>query len=318
MSLKPLLSIVTPTYNEEQNLPVLYEELKKSLLPVEDRYRWEWIMVDDHSVDNGYQVFREWAAQDDRLKGVRLSRNCGAHDAVKAGLQECTGDFAVVMAADLQDPPAVIPQLLEEQEKGSQIVWAVRSQRKGVKISTLVFSRLYYWMMRRFLGVQLPPMGADFFLIERLVIEGFLQFKEHNVDIHTVLCSMGFRQSYIPCVKEARLHGTSGWTFSRKLKVVVDSITAFTFAPIRAMVYVGFLTALLGFSYGALIVTRYFHGTPVQGWSSLMVVILFLGGMQMCMLGTLGEYTWRTLDESRARPRYFIEDRTPHRHPEAP
>jgi dolichol-phosphate mannosyltransferase len=168
--------------------------------------------------------------------------------------------------------------------------------------------------MRRLVGVQLPPSGADFFLVDRKVLEAFLQFNENNVGVHAIMSSLGFRQGYIEYVKEARLHGVSGWTFAKKLKLVIDSVTGFTYAPIRAMVYCGFFIALLGFLYGSLIVWRSIEdpqGSPVQGWSSTMVVILFLGGVQMGMLGILGEYVWRALDESRARPRFFVEDRTP-------
>ena len=153
-------------------------------------------------------------------------------------------------------------------------------------------------------------MGADFFLVDRQVAEAFSHFREANVSILALITWMGFRQVVIPYDKEARLHGRSGWDLKKKLKLVVDSVTSFSYLPIRFMSYLGFVVAFLGFVYAGVVILNALHGGLVQGWSSLMVVVLVVGGLQMLMMGMLGEYLWRALDESRRRPRYIVEATT--------
>ena len=165
--------------------------------------------------------------------------------------------------------------------------------------------------MRHVVGLkEMPPTGADFFLLDRQVLDAFLEFKESNVSVLALISWMGFRQETITYDKQARLYGHSGWTLKKKLKLLVDSITSFTYLPIRIMSYVGFLVAFAGFVYAGIVITNALSGHPVEGWSSLMVVILVVGGIQMLMMGVLGEYLWRALDESRRRPRYLIEAMT--------
>ena len=300
----PELSIVTPAHNEEDNLPLLYEALCEHLAD----FDWEWILVDDHSSDQTLAVFSRLAAGDARLKGLRFSRNFGSHKALICGLREARGEAAIILAADLQDPPQVIPQLHAAWKAGDQVVWAVRKGRPGEKVSNLAFGRLYYWIMRRFVGLtNMPATGADFFLADRRVLDALAQFRENNVSLFALIGSLGFRHGHIDYVKEARQHGRSSWTFAKKFKLVLDSIIAFTYLPIRYMMAFGSLVGLGGFLYSLFVVYNYVHGSPSQGWSSLMVVVLMLGGMQMMMLGVLGEYIWRTLDESRARPLYLVE-----------
>jgi polyisoprenyl-phosphate glycosyltransferase len=301
-----LLSIVTPAYNEAANLPLLYQALAAVL---DSRgIAWEWVVVDDHSSDGTFAAASEIAAARPGVRVVRFARNFGSHTAIACGLHHAVGDCAAVMAADLQDPPATLVDLIDKWKSGSQVVWAVRGHRKGEKASTLGFSRLYYWLMRRIAGLsEMPGEGADFLLIDRVVIDAFRQFPETNVSILALITWMGFRQNSIVYTKQARLHGSSGWSLEKKLKLVVDSITSFTYLPIRLMTYAGFLTAMAGFLYAGWVLVNAWFGKPSQGWTSLMVVVLVVGGMQMLMMGTLGEYLWRTLDESRRRPRYFIE-----------
>jgi dolichol-phosphate mannosyltransferase len=303
----PMLSIVTPAYNEARNLPILYEQIQQALaaLPIS----WEWIVVDDHSTDDTFAFIRRIADQDQRVGGIRFSRNFGSHAAIACGLRQARGGCVIVMAADLQDPPETIPQLLDHWQRGSQVVWAVRAARAGETAGTRGFARLYYGLMRRTTALKnLPPTGADFFLLDRVPVEAINAIDERNSSLLLLLTWMGFRQSFIFYTKQPRLHGQSGWSFRKKLKLVVDSLTAFTYMPIRLMTYVGCITALLGFVYAAVVILNALVGTPVQGYPSLMVAIITFSGIQMLMLGVLGEYLWRALDESRRRPRYLIED----------
>ena len=309
MNEKPgmLLSIVTPAFNEETNLPLFHGQLKAALDPI--GAEWEWIVVDDHSPDGTWATLRELAAREPRLKAVRLARNSGSHTALACGLQQARGDCAVVLAADLQDPPETLPALLEKWRAGAKIVWAVREGREGESAATKGFARLYYGIMRRFVGIsEMPATGADFFLLDRRVIDVLNVFKEANVSLMALLTWMGFKQDRIMYVKQARQHGRSGWNMEKKLKLVVDSVTAFTYKPIRFMSYAGFAVALAGFFYALVVVVNALVGKPSPGWSSLMIVLLLVGGLQMLMMGVLGEYVWRALDEARNRPRFIVED----------
>lgn len=298
------LSVVTPAFNEAASLPALYARLRAVL----GDGAWEWIVVDDHSTDGTFAAVQDLAQADARVRGVRLARNAGSHTAITCGIRLTTGDATVVMAADLQDPPETIPQLVAKWRAGAQVVWAVRAAREGEPSAKLGFSRLYYALMRHVVGMKdMPGTGADFFLVDRRVAAALREFPESNVSLFALLTWMGYRQDRQLYVKEARRHGRSGWSLRKKMKLVVDSVTSFSYLPIRAMSAAGCAMAATGFLYALVVVANALVGRPAQGWSSLMAVVLVIGGIQMLMLGVLGEYLWRTLDEARRRPRYLVE-----------
>lgn len=306
---KRRISIVTPAYNEARNLPLLGERIRAVMARLS--WDWEWVIVDDHSSDDTFGVICALAGEDTRIRGIRLARNSGAHIALTCALHEARGECALALAADMQDPPETIPQLLDQWQAGFQVVWAARSERLGETAQRQRTSRLYYWIMRRVVGLKdIPPMGADFFLVDISVLTEFRRFREANVSILALITWMGFRQTSIAYAKQARLHGDSGWTLRKKLKLFVDSITGFSYLPVRFMSYLGVGIAMLGFLYALVLVFNAFFGAPPQGWTSLLVVVLVLGGTQMVMMGVLGEYLWRALDESRQRPLYLIENTT--------
>ncbi|MDZ4345693.1 MAG: glycosyltransferase family 2 protein, partial [Candidatus Binatia bacterium] len=266
---------------------------------------------DDHSSDGTFRVMTDLARNRPQIRAIRFSRNFGSHAAVMSGLDRATGSCVVIMAADLQDPPEVVPELLAQWRAGAQVVWAVRGRREGEKASTVGFARVYYFVMRHVVGLkEMPPTGADFFLIDRVVVNALQEFNENNASLFALITWMGFRQVSITYDKQARLYGRSGWSFKKKIKLVIDSITSFTFLPIRLMSYIGLIVAVLGFIYAGMVIANAFAGRPPEGWSSLMIVVLIVGGIQMLMMGVLGEYLWRALDESRRRPRYLIEAST--------
>ena len=301
------LSLVIAAYNEELNLPRLYERIVKldwRALDVE----LELVFVDDHSRDRTLQVLRQLAASDPRVKWLRFSRNFGSHKAFTAGLKFATGDCAVILAADLQDPPETVPQLLAQWRAGAKVVWAVRGERPGETFATRLFSRVYYQLMRRYAVAEMPETGADFLLMDRLVLDALKAAPERNTSLLALIQWMGFEQAQITYTKEARVAGVSKWTLSKRIKLAVDSFVSFSYAPIRLMSGFGFLFALLGFLYALLLaVRRVVYGAPIEGWTSLICVVLVVSGVQLIMLGVLGEYLWRTFDESRRRPRYIIE-----------
>ncbi len=305
-----LTSVVTPAFNEAQNLPVLYERLAATMAAL--GLDWEWVVVDDHSSDGSFEVLTRLAARDPRVRGLRFARNCGSHTALACGLHHAAGACVVALAADLQDPPEIIAELLAEWRQGAQIVWAGRRDRPGETAATLAFSRLYHRLMRSVGGLDgMPASGADCFLLDRTVVDAFARFRETHTSILALLGWMGFRQATVLYDKAPRLHGTSGWTLAKKLRLVIDSVTSFSAAPIRMMSYGGVAVAGLGAVLAGHMVLQAIVGTPVAGWSAVLIAVLLLAGVQMVMLGTLGEYLWRALAETRRRPQYLIERATP-------
>ena len=303
------LSVVVAAFNEEGNLPLLYARvcaLDWAALGMEP----EFVFVDDHSRDRTPEILARLAAADPRVKVLRFSKNFGSHKAFTAGLEHCSGHAAVILAADLQDPPEAIPQLVSKWKEGAKVVWAERDGREGESLITKLLSRLYYQLMRRFAEVQPPAKGADFLLADRIVVEELRAAPEKHTSLLSLIQWMGFDQAHILYTKAPRLSGRSNWTLSKKLKLAVDSFVSFSYVPVRLASACGLLFAFSGFAYAAVIAIRAISlGSPVQGWSSLMCVLLIVSGVQLVMLGVLGEYLWRTFDEARRRPRYIIEKR---------
>jgi len=303
------LSVVVAAYNEEGNLPLLHARVLALDWPALGLVP-EFVFVDDHSNDRTPVILRELAARDPRVKVLRFSKNFGSHKAFTAGLEHATGDVAVILAADLQDPPETIPALVAKWRAGAKVVWAVRAARAGESTSTKFFSRLYWQLMRRYSDVQPPKEGADYLLVDRCVLEVLRTSPEKHTSLLSLIQWMGFTQDSISYVKQERHSGRSKWTLRKKLKLAIDSFVSFSYLPIRVMSVTGFIFALTGFVYALAVAIRAtFYGSPVQGWPALMCAVLIVGGVQLVMLGVLGEYLWRTFDETRGRPRYIVEDR---------
>jgi dolichol-phosphate mannosyltransferase len=298
-----MISIVTPAFNEAANLPALYERLVAAMRDVGGD--WEWIVVDDHSRDETFAVIEALALRDARVRGFRLSRNSGSHVAITCGLHQVDADAAVMMAADLQDPPETLASMVARWRQGAQVVWATRRARPGDP-SHRGFAAVYYWMMRRLVGMtEMPARGADFFLVDRVVVDAFRRFSERNVSVLALITWLGFRQECVEYDKQPRLSGQSGWTLARKIKLVVDSITSFSGFPIRLCTYIGLM-----FLVGSLVLLLFAVALlPELGGGLLLVLSLIVGlaGFQLVALGIVGEYVWRALEETRRRPPYLIE-----------
>jgi polyisoprenyl-phosphate glycosyltransferase len=302
------LSVLTAFFIEAPNLPRLRERLDAVFahLDVEP----EIVLIDDHSTDESAGIARQWAEGDQRVSFIRLSRNCGSHAAFSAGLAKCRGDCAVLLAADLQDPPETIPQLLAKWREGYHVVWAVRGSRAGESWSTKFFARVYYWLMQRLGLPEMPATGADFLLVDRKIIDAYNQIHEKHTSFMAMILWLGFRQTSISYAKEARFAGRSKWTFRKKVKLFVDSVVSFSYAPIRFMSWFGFVLALLGFAYAIAVVIGRLSGYVVAGtgFAALMTVLLVGQGAILMAFGVVGEYLWRTFDEARGRPRYIFEE----------
>ncbi|HEY6362006.1 MAG TPA: glycosyltransferase family 2 protein [Vicinamibacterales bacterium] len=297
------LSIITPAFNEAVNLPLLHDRIAAVMARRQEE--WEWIIVDDHSSDGTFGVVEELVLRDPRIRGVRLARNSGSHVAIACGLHLAAGDAAALLVSDLQDPPELIAQMLDRWQNGAQVVWAVRRQRPG-QPQHKAFATVYYWMMRRLVGLAgMPARGADFFLIDRLVVDAFCRSADRNVSVFALITWLGFRQDSIEYDKQPRAHGRTGWTVARKVKLVVDSVVPFSDFPIRWCGYIGLglmtLAGLVGVSALFLL--------PTLGAGLLLVTALVLGlsGLQLLALSVVGQYAWRAVDEARRRPAYSIE-----------
>lgn len=309
MSNKKKLSIITAVYNEELNLQELYNRILAqnwNILNLE----LEIIFVDDHSTDNSLSIIKNLSHKDDRIKWIKLSKNFGSHKAFTAGLEIATGDAAVILASDLQDPPETIPKLVERWQKGAKIVWAVREKQVGESKINNWCSSLYYKLMKKYAIPELPETGADFFLVDKVVLDTLKSSKEKHISLMALIQWMGFTHDYILYKKQPRKAGVSKWNFWKKIKLFIDSFVAFSYMPIRVVSIMGFLFSIVGFSYALFLILRWLiFNVTVEGWTSLICVVLLSSGVQMIMLGIIGEYLWRTLEETRKRPRYIIEEK---------
>lgn len=302
------VSIVLPVFNEAGNLPEMRSRLAAVFAGLSG-HDLEVILVDDHSSDETPRICRAWAAEQAGVQYVRFARNFGSHAACLAGLERATGDVVLLMAADLQDPPEEIPNLLAQWNGGAQVVWAVRTARPGEPLAGKLGARIYYAVMRKMAKVSLPPSGADFAALDRRVVDAVLRCGELNTSLFALIAWMGFRQATVPYVKQARQRGRSGWTLRKKATLFVDSVVGFTFWPVRALSVLGLLMAATGTVYAAYLIYMKLTGQiTVAGWTGLMVLGLLGFGAVLAMLGVLGEYLWRTLQQVRARPRFLVEE----------
>lgn len=301
-----MLSVITPAFNEALNLPALYERLRAVFAA--EGLDWEWMIIDDHSSDATAEAIAALAQRDPRVRGLRFARNYGSHTAIFCGLDHVEGDAAVVLAADLQDPPEAIPDLVRRWRGGAQVVWAVRRRRIDESASTVGFARMYYFIMRRVVGLtQMPASGADFFLVDRDVITALRQFRERHVSVFALLAWIGFRQESVEYDKHPRSSGASGWTLRKKINLLSDSVTAFSDAPLRAGAAAGVVVLAGSATCAAAAFLGFGIGPLPPSWVLVLAAILGVGGLNLLMLGVVGEYLWRTLQESRRRPPYVVE-----------
>lgn len=300
-----LATIITPAYNEALNLQQMYEEISEALRELTD---WEWLIVDDHSQDGTYERAIELATRDSKVRCVRLSRNFGSHAAATCGFHHSRGDCAVLLAADLQDPPGVIPSLIQAWREGADVVWAIREAREGVPLVQRIVSRMYHSWMGKMAGLdRIPSQGSDFVLVDRKVLDALKEVSERNTSILGLIAWLGFHHRYIPYTKRERERGKSNWTLGLRIKLAADSLIAFSYMPMRLIIWFGLIVAGLGFAYSVFVFVGGLKGNPVPGWSSTMMAVLVLGGTQMIMIGVIGQYLWRALDEVRRRPLYVVE-----------
>jgi dolichol-phosphate mannosyltransferase len=304
---KKTISIVVPVYFNEPNLP----DTVPQLLAVGEKlseYNLELVFVDDGSKDQSLTILLDYQERfPQQIKVVKLTRNFGTMAALQAGLIVASGDCVGVIAADLQDPPELFLEMTRHWEDGVKAIFAVRSDREESFLQK-TFSNLYYALVRRFAVPGYPAGGFDFFLADRQVIDEVNKIHEKNTNLMTLVFWLGYQAVLIPYVRRKRTKGKSRWTLGKKIKLFVDTFASFSYFPIRLFSFLGIIYAILSFSYGVFIFIAWLtFGIEVQGWVPMMLVLTFTAGLQMTLLGILGEYLWRTLDESRGRPLFVID-----------
>jgi dolichol-phosphate mannosyltransferase len=303
-----VVSVVVPVYQNAASLPDLARRLRsiaESCRPIE----FEFVFVDDGSRDGSLDVLRELSRGDPRVRVLKLSRNFGSNAALLAGLGSAAGGAMVAIAADLQDPPELIPEMLDLWKGGRKVVLAARRHRDD-PVVTRVLAAGFYSLFRRFAIRSMPEKGFDFFLVDRHVRDLLVGIQENNAYLMGLILWLGFAPAVVHYDRARRepRYGSSAWTFWRKLKHFVDSFVAFSYTPLRLASLTGFLVVGLAFAYAALVLyLKLVRGFPVGGWASLMLVLLLVSGIQILMLGVLGEYLWRDLEETRRRPRFIVE-----------
>ena len=301
------LSIVIPVYYNEDNLRPLYADIKKKIIDVID-YDYEIVMVNDGSKDNSYHVMEELAKTDLHIRIISLSRNFGSHAAILCGLSYCTGDCAVVKAADLQEPTELILDMVNSWKKGNNVVLAVREDRKE-SLGQKLFANMYYWLVRKTALPQMPRGGFDVYLLDQKVIKVLENLDEKNSALTGQILWSGFKTDTIYYTRLAREIGTSKWTLKKKIRLVMDTLFSFSTLPISLVLGVG-VCSFLGAIIWAIVVLicKMTGGIPVSGWTTLFIFNLASFGIIMLTMGVLGEYLWRTFDASRNRPPYIIEE----------
>jgi glycosyltransferase involved in cell wall biosynthesis len=301
------ISIVVPIFWNESNIPYTVPRLLGLVNSLKDK-ETEIIFVDDGSGDHSLSMLLDERKKDPRIKIIKLSRNFGSMQAIAAGISKASGDAVGVITSDLQDPPELFVEMIKKWEEGSKVVMAVRVDRDESFLQK-TFATIFYRLLARFALKDYPAGGFDFFLVDKQIAAEISSIREKNTNIMSLVFWLGHERSSLSYVRQKRLHGQSRWTFTKKVKFFIDSFVAFSYAPVRTISGFGLIVALLSFLFGIYVISQAVFGKiPVQGYAALMVVTTFLLGLIMIMLGIIGEYLWRTLDEVRKRPPYVIDE----------
>lgn len=298
-------SIVAPVYNELNNLPEFYRRVRETMFA--GRETWELVLVDDGSTDGSTEAILALAQQDKHLRPVILARNFGHQVAITAGWDYARGEAVIILDADLQDPPEVIPELIAKWEAGYQVVYAVRTEREGETWFKKLTASLFYRVIFRITDVKIPVDTGDFRLMDRKVVDVLKTMRERHRFPRGMSAWVGFRQVGVPYKRAARYAGTTKYPFKKMLKLALNAITGFSYFPLQLATFFGFISAALAIiAIPVVIVMRLMGSQFFAGQASTLIAVLFLGGVQLISLGVLGEYLGRVYDEAKGRPLYII------------
>lgn len=300
------LSFVIPVYRNEGSLIPTFTKIKD--LVTKNKFEYELIFVNDGSDDNSFEELKELFKIDSNVKVLSFSRNFGQVAAVIAGLKEVTGDVAISMSADLQEPIELIEQMVQKWQEGNEIVICHRTDREDGFIANNT-SKIFYKLMK-YVNPKMPNGGFDFLLLDKKAVNVLNQIDERNRFFQGDVLWLGFNTAFIPYRRIKRAIGKSQWTLSKKIKYFIDGLLNTSYVPIRLMSFLGLCFSFVGFLYSLIIIySRFVNNTPFNGWAPIMILLLIIGGMIMVMLGIIGEYVWRAYDETRKRPIYIIKDK---------
>jgi glycosyltransferase involved in cell wall biosynthesis len=301
----PRLSIVVPIHNEQENLPELYHRIRQAMETWENSY--ELILVNDGSNDRSLDIIRSLHENDPRVKYLSLSRNFGHQVAITAGLDFASGEAVLVMDGDLQDPPELIPTLVTKWQEGFDVVYAVREEREETSPYRQFIYRIFYRLLRRLARVDIPLDAGDFRLMSRRVVESLKKMSERNRFVRGLTAWVGFKQTGISYIRPARHAGVTKYSWAKLWRLALDGLVSFSFIPLQLATWFGFVVSGLCALYTSyLFYVRIFSNSPPVGWTSIMVALLFLGGVQLLTLGIIGEYIGRIFDEVKQRPLYLV------------
>lgn len=306
-----LVSIIVPVYFNGATLADLLQRL--SALADRNRHHdFEFIFVDDGSKDDSYAVMKSLKALDPRLGLVKLSRNFGENAAILAGMSHAHGQCLGTISADLQEPPEAFDEMIRLWESGVKVVLAIRKNRDGDPFFTRVTATLFNWLFTKWVFKEFTPQGIGFMLVDRQVVDVLIACQERNAHLIGLTLWTGFDHQMVQYERATREQGKSRWSFTKKFKYFIDAFTAFSFYPLRMVSVTGIILAIFGALVAAYaIIDRILYGADIAGWTSLIVVILLVSGIQMIMMGVLSEYLWRTLDATRQRPIFVIDSIEP-------
>jgi polyisoprenyl-phosphate glycosyltransferase len=300
-------SIVVPVYNEEESLQDLVIRLREVMDSLDGSA--EVVLVDDGSKDGSYQLMVAANREDSRFKVLQLSRNFGHQVAITAGMDVASGQAVIVMDADLQDPPQVILEMAARWQEGYEVVYAVREKREGETLFKKTTATLFYSLLRRLAEIEQPVDVGDFRLVDRKALDAFLQMRESNRYVRGMFSWIGFRQVAVPYTRASRRAGRSKYPLRKMLRLASDGVVGFSTAPLRLAMAAGLLMAVAAVGYGVVAIALKLAGLPyVPGYASLLVTITFLSGVQLIVIGMVGQYVARIYDEARGRPLYLVRE----------
>jgi dolichol-phosphate mannosyltransferase len=301
-----MLSVVIPVYNEEHTLEMLVQRLKQTLESMAEP--WEVIFVNDGSMDRSSEMLRRFHAEDPRLKSVALSRNFGHQVAISCGLDFASGQAVVVMDGDLQDPPEILPDLVKRWREGWDVVYAVRQKRKENLFKRTGY-KAFYWLLKRVSYLDIPLDSGDFSLIDRRVVDLLKRMPERNRFVRGLRTWVGLRQTGFEYARAARYAGESKYSLAKLIRLAFDGLVSYSYVPLRLVSNLGFFVSLTALAYMTyLLFVRLLGDRTIQGWTSTVVIVLFLGGIQLMALGIIGEYIGRIFEEVKQRPHYVVAE----------
>jgi glycosyltransferase involved in cell wall biosynthesis len=300
-------SVVAPCYNEEGNLPELYRRVKEVMDQTDEP--WELVLINDGSADRTSEIMHELHVQDDRVHFIDFARNFGHQIAVTAGVDYAQGDAVVMIDSDLQDPPELVLEMIQKWREGYKVVYAVREERKGESWFKLFTAKLFYRLIYRITDVDIPLDTGDFRLMDRKVVDAMKQMKERHRFIRGMTSWVGFNQTGVYYTREERFAGETKYPLRKMVKFASDAITGFSFFPLQLATYLGFIIAAFsGLGVIGVVIARLFGNQAFFGQATTLVMVLFLGGVQLISLGIIGEYLGRIYDEVKGRPMYVVNE----------